>query len=92
MNERKEDAKMDVKEYVLSLLQKKYTIDKNVDIETFNYVESGFVDSLGILQFIGELEDAFGIEFADEELICPEFKTVGGVIEIIKKKVDENGK
>lgn len=78
---------MDIKGYVLSILQKKYSLDQSVDLESFNYVESGYVDSLGLLQFIVELEDKFSIEFTDDEMTSPEFHTVGGIVKIIEDKV-----
>ena len=80
---------MNVKEVIMNLIQKKYTIDETVDLEKFNYIESGFVDSLGIIQFIAELEDEFSIEFSDEELASTEFKTVGGVIKIVEEKIKQ---
>lgn len=79
---------MRVADFVLDLLQKKYSIDQTENIEEFNYVESGFIDSMGIVQFIVALEDEFSIQFSDEELSDPAFKTVGGVIEIIEKKLN----
>lgn len=81
---------MKIKETVLSLLQKEYSFPPDVDLDTFNYMESGFVDSIGIIQFIAELQDIFSIEFTDDETISPEFSTVGGVIRIIEEKVKEN--
>lgn len=78
---------MEVKEYVLNLLQKKYSFDAEIDLENFNYVESGFVDSIGIIKFVVELEDKFLIEFTDEEMTSPEFRTVNGLINLIERKV-----
>lgn len=77
---------MNVSDFVMNLLQKKYAIKQTEDIENFNYVESGFIDSMGIIQFIVALEDEFSIEFTDDELNDPEFKTIGGVIRIIEGK------
>ena len=81
---------MKIDETVMSLLQKKYSFSPDVDLVHFNYIESGFVDSIGIIQFIAELEDIFSIEFTDEETMSPEFSTVGGVIRIIEEKVKRN--
>lgn len=81
---------MNVSEYVLGALQKEYTIDKSINLETFNYVENGYVDSLGIIQFVCEIEDEFGITFSDEELAFPSFQIVGELIKLIEKKMKEN--
>lgn len=78
---------MKISDFIIGILQKKYTIGKDVDIETLNYVESGYVDSLGIIQFVVEIEDEFGIEFSDAELADPSFKIVGELIKLVERKV-----
>lgn len=81
---------MKASEYIINVLQKKYSIGEEVNIETLNYVESGYVDSLGMIQFVVELEDEFGIEFSDEELTDPSFKIVGELIKLVERKVMDN--
>ena len=78
-----------VLEIILELIQKKYPIGQATDWETLDYVAGGFVDSLGLVQFVIELEDEFGIEFTDEELENPAFKVVGTLAEMIRRKVAE---
>lgn len=73
-------------EFVLVYIQKEYTIDIGVDMLAMNYVEAGYIDSMGLIKFIVEIEDEFGIEFSDEELNDPSFKIVGGLIKMIEKK------
>lgn len=80
---------MNVSEYILGALQKKYTIDKSIDLETLNYVENGYVDSLGIIQFVCEIEDEFGITFSDEEIASSSFQIVGELIKLIERKLEE---
>lgn len=79
---------MNVSEYILGALQKKYTIDKSIDLETLNYVENGYVDSLGIIQFVCEIEDEFGIAFSDEEIASSSFQIVGDLIRLIERKLE----
>lgn len=78
---------MNVEQFVMNALQKKYSLDRSVDLENFNYVENGYVDSLGIVLFVTELEEHFHIEFSDEELMSPSFQTIGGLIRMIESKV-----
>ena len=77
----------DVKEYILDALQREYSFPEGVDLNKFNYVEEGFMDSLGLLQFIAELEDEFNIEFTDAELESPDFKLVGPLCELVESKM-----
>ncbi len=76
-----------VREYVLDALQREYSFKDGVDIDKINYVEEGYMDSLGLLRFIGELEDEFSIEFNDDELFSSSFRVVGELISMIEKKV-----
>lgn len=77
---------MSAKDFIMEYIQREYTVSEDVDIMSLNYIESGYVDSLGLVQFIATLEDEFGIEFTDEELEDPSIKVVGGLVEIIEKK------
>lgn len=75
--------------FILNYLQKEYTFPDD-DIDTINYVESGYIDSLAMIKFVVELEDKFCIEFSDDELSLPDFKIVGGLIKLVESKVGQN--
>lgn len=77
-----------VKEYILELLQKNYDIDASIEIDELNYIEEGFVTSLGLLQFIVELEEKFSIEFSEEEISSDEFRVVGTLTKMIEAKLN----
>ena len=78
----------DIKEFIIDYLQREYTIEAE-DIMSLNFVETGYVDSFGLLTFILSLEQEYGIEFSEEELQDPSFKVVGSLIETVAKKVAE---
>lgn len=78
---------MGIEEKVFSLLQRKYALPKTDNIYEFNYVESGFIDSLEIIQFIYSIEEYFNIEFSDDEMAGDRIRTVGGIISLIKDKL-----
>jgi acyl carrier protein len=77
-----------IRSFIFNYLQKEYTFPDD-DVDTINYVKSGYVDSLTMLKFVVELEDTFGIEFSDDELSLPDFKIVGGLIKLIESKTDQ---
>lgn len=79
----------EVREFILDRLQKEYSFKEGTEIEKINYVEEGYMDSLGLIQFIGELEDEFDIEFSDEEMMDDSFRVVGSLIDLVTKKVGE---
>ena len=77
----------DIKEFVTEYIQREYTVADDVNIMTLNYIEAGYIDSMGLLQFIATLEDEFNISFSDEDMSSPDIKVVGTLISMIEKKV-----
>lgn len=56
-----------------------------------NYVEEGLVDSLGLLQFILEIEDEFQIEFTEEEMLDVTIMNIQQLINTIQIKREKIG-
>lgn len=79
-----------IRDYIVERLQREYSFKEGVDIDNINYVEEGYMDSLGLIQFIGEIEDEFGIEFTDEEMESHSFRIVGKLIALVETKMEEN--
>lgn len=78
---------MDVRKYVLVALQEKHTIQQSVSLDELNYIEEGYVDSLGLVQFVFDLEEQFDITFSDDEMMSEDFQVVGKLIRLIESKV-----
>ena len=78
----------DVKEFVTEYIQREYTVPENKDIMTLNFIEEGYIDSMGYIQFISTIEDEFGIEFDVEDIENPDLRIVGKLIEFINKKLN----
>lgn len=49
-------------------------------------IESGRLDSLGILKLVSAIEEKFGINVCDEELIPENFQTVDDIMRLIESK------
>lgn len=49
-------------------------------------VQSGLVDSLGMEELILFLEDEFGIEIADEDLLPDNFDSVTAIVSLVERK------
>ena len=75
-----------VKDFVLDYIQREYSLPNDVDVMGFNYIDSGYVDSMGLIQFIATLEDEFNISFNDEDMESEDIKVIGKLIEMIHKK------
>lgn len=55
----------------------------DIEIIKFSYLDSGFIDSMKLVEMIVMFEDEFEIKFTHEELQSNEFRTIGGLINII---------
>jgi acyl carrier protein len=49
------------------------------------YVDAGYIDSIGIVELVVELESEYGIRFEPDELQSPEFRTIGGLAGMVER-------
>lgn len=49
-------------------------------------LESGIVDSMGILQFVSYIESEFGIDVDDEEIVPDNFETITDIAAFVDAK------
>ena len=80
-----------IRQFVLQLIGKKAKLPPGVDVDSFNYIDSGHVDSIGIIKFVVAIEAQFYIEISEADIESPEFRTVGGVVSIINRKLASKG-
>ena len=62
---------------------------KNLQQDT-SFLESGIIDSTGILELITFLEENYNIKIEDEELIPENLDSVNRVVHFLEKKIDRN--
>lgn len=75
-----------VRPFVLELLKKKSRLPKEFD-DASDFIKTGIVDSVGIIKFILELESRFDIEITETDIESAEFRTVQGLVAMIKRKM-----
>ena len=78
--------KEEIKEFILRYIEMKGKLPENTDIDSFDYVGTGYLDSLSLIKFVVKLEEKFDIEIEDEEILRPEFRTIGGLVSFIQEK------
>ena len=76
----------EIKEFIVDYIQREYTLPADMDVMELNYIESGYIDSLGFVQFVALIEEEFDIVFSDEELESPDMKVVGKLVALIDRK------
>lgn len=76
-----------IKNFVLKAISKKNKLPADIDLDAFNYIDTGYIDSMALITFTVELESEFDIELSDDDMLSTDFKTIGGLVSIIKKKM-----
>ena len=77
-----------IEKFVINALEEKKPIPKSnkKKILKFRYLDNGQIDSLEIFSFIQKIENHFKIKLKPEDTNSDEFRYIGGLIKIIKKK------
>jgi acyl carrier protein len=56
--------------------------------EETSFLENGIIDSTGILELVTYLEETFGIEVEDEELVPENLDSIANVVKYLTTKQD----
>lgn len=83
-----------VTNFIISKLKKiKKLEQKDIqNIDNFNFILSGHVDSFELIKFNFEIENKFKINFKPSETVSKNFGTVKGLRSIILKKISRTSK
>ena len=76
--------------FIISLLEKHGPVPGKDDKEklAYRFLETGHIDSFTLNEFIMEIEDQFNIALCPEDMQSEEFRSIGGLIEIIKNRIN----
>ena len=73
------------KKDIIKILNKFGRVNPNVK-NSYNFIESGFIDSLNLLRFISEIEKKFQITLDDNYTNSKKFGEIGDLIKKINQK------
>ena len=82
---------MDVRSTIRKFIKDNFLLSSGVsDIEDkTSFMESGLVDSTGILEIIQFIEETFGITVADEELIPENLDSIENLAKFVGRKLGQ---
>ncbi len=82
---------MNVKESIKNYILSELVSDKeNSSLsETDQLIESGIIDSLGIMKLIGFLEDNLSVQIDDMELVPENFASIAAITSLVEKKLSD---
>lgn len=72
---------------MISRIESHGMLPTNCTVDTFNYIEKGYIDSMALLKFIIDIEMHFDISFSDEDIMSEGIRTIGGMVDFIENSV-----
>ena len=76
-----------IRDFILRRVQAKGRLPAGCDIDAYDFRSSGAIDSMGIIKFMLEIEAEFDIAIEDAEIESPAFTTIGGLADMIARKL-----
>ena len=86
--------KKKIQDLIIKIINKIKPIEKKYkkNIDKFDFMSTGHIDSIEILKFILEIEDKFKISIKPSESVNKNFRTIGGLSSIMVKKLSKKFK
>jgi acyl carrier protein len=80
---------MKIKESIKNYIVSELVADQehNSLLDNDQLIESGIIDSLGIMKLIGFLEDNLSVQIDDMELIPENFSSINTIASLVEKKL-----
>jgi acyl carrier protein len=84
-------SKMDIEEKIKKFIIQHFVVgEKNPKLENdASFLEKGIVDSTGVLELVGFLEETFKIKVEDEELVPENLDSVNNLVRFVSQKLDQ---
>lgn len=83
---------MDIKEKVKTFINYNFLhADNGTDLdENQSFMEAGIIDSTGVLELVGFIEETFNVTVNDDELLPENFDSIQNLISYIEKKLEQS--
>jgi acyl carrier protein len=80
----------DIQKTVRDFIQQNFIFDPNTAlVNDESLLGVGIIDSTGVLELIGYLEEKFQLQFGDDELVAENFDTILKITAFLQKKLDK---
>jgi len=93
MNKTHEYNENEIKNIVNQFIIKNFLFSdqkENID-ENLSLYEKGIIDSTGVLEIVDFLEETFGIEIEDDELVPDNLDSIKKMSKFVQRKMDHAG-
>ena len=78
-----------LKEKIRMFVIENFLFDDNGDLEdNTSFLEEGIIDSTGVFELVGFIEEEFSINIEDEELIPENLDSINNVTDYLQTKIN----
>ena len=78
---------IEIKELMLEFMRTRFPAAQGVEFEDeSSLLDSGVIDSLGILDLVTFMEESFDIEASDEDLVPENFDSISALVRFVESK------
>jgi acyl carrier protein len=81
-----QQIELQVKDFIIG--QFLFDVEHKNLANDMSFLETGIIDSTGILELVGYLEETYGVSIEDEELVPENLDSVNNIVSFLKRKLD----
>jgi acyl carrier protein len=79
-----------IRQKVRDFVVENFMFGEKTDIpDDHSFLESGIIDSTGVLELVGFIETEFGVTIADAELIPANLDSIEQVVQFVERKLKD---
>ena len=79
-------ANEDIVEAIRNFIKQRFPLASSVNLtRDMSLLDAGIVDSLGVLDLVEFMEEQFGVEAQDEDLVAENFDSIDTLTRFVKK-------
>lgn len=77
----------DTAELIRGFIKQRFPLASSKELtQELSLLDSGIVDSLGVLDLVGFVEEQFGIEVQDDDLVPENFDSIDALTRFVKER------
>ena len=78
---------MTIREKVIAIIKANFFVAKHFDLQdTQSFLETGIIDSIGMLDLVKCIEKDFNIQVEDNEFMPENLDSISGIVDYLKTK------
>ncbi|MGO1251860.1 MAG: acyl carrier protein [Alcaligenes aquatilis] len=77
----------EITRYLVEQLRQRNAALPEQGLGELDYIEHGYIDSMGVIKFVLDIEQTYSIEVSEDDLQSDAFRTINGLAALIADKL-----